>query len=145
MVATRNEFITKDDLEKSLGKIKEEIIHEFQIVIEGLNDHMKVLAEGHSGLVERLDRVETRLDGMETRFDPTESDQLGIIQRFDHVETRLDRMEKEKERQYIETGHGEVSNLILNLNLNLLRFLTSLQGTNHSFDGPGQKISDKRF
>ncbi len=74
-MGTRNEFITKDDLEKSLGKIKEEIIHEFHIVIEKLTDHMKLLAEGHSGLAERLDRVETRLD----------------------------RMEKDNERQHIET------------------------------------------
>jgi hypothetical protein len=95
MVA-RDDFVTKTDLEKSLGKFKEEIIHEFHIVAEGLTDHMKLLAEGHSGLAQRLDRVETRLDGVETRLDRTESGQLGIIQRLDH-------MEKENVHQHIET------------------------------------------
>jgi len=109
-MGAREEFVTKDDLEKSLGKFKEEIVHEFHIVAEGLMDHIKLLAEGHSGVIQRLDRVETRFDGVETRLDRTESGQLGIIQRldhmetrFDHMETRLDHMEKENERQHIET------------------------------------------
>jgi len=91
-MGARDEFATKADLKE----FKEEIIHEFHIVAEGLTDHMKLLAEGHSGLAQRLDRVETRLDGVETRLDRTESGQLGIIQRLDH-------MEKENERQHIET------------------------------------------
>jgi chaperonin cofactor prefoldin len=88
MVA-HEEFVTKDDLEKSLGKFKEEIIHEFHVVSEGMMDHIKLLAEGHSGVVQKLDRVETRLEGVENRLDK--------------VETRLDHMEKENERQHIET------------------------------------------
>ena len=88
MVA-HEEFVTKDDLGKSLGKFKEEIIHEFHVVSEGMMDHIKLLAEGHSGVVQKLDRVETRLEGVENRLDK--------------VETRLDHMEKENERQHIET------------------------------------------
>lgn len=88
MVA-RDEFATKDDLEKSLGRFKEEIIHEFHVVSEGLMDHIKLLVEGHSGVVQRLDRVDTRFDQVETRLD--------------RVDTRLDHMGKENERQHIET------------------------------------------
>ncbi|MDI6764464.1 MAG: hypothetical protein QME83_15780 [Thermodesulfobacteriota bacterium] len=88
MVA-RDEFATKDDLEKSLGRFKEEIIHEFHVVSEGLMDHIKLLAEGHSGVVQRLDRVDAGFHQVETRLD--------------RVETRLDHMEKENERQHIET------------------------------------------
>jgi chromosome segregation ATPase len=95
MVA-REEFITKDDLEKSLGKFKEEIIHEFHVVSEGMMDHIKLLAEGHSGVVQKLDRVETRLEGVENRLDKVEI-------RLDHMETRLDHMEAENERQHMET------------------------------------------
>jgi len=109
-MGARDEFATKDDLEKSLGKFKEEIIHEFHIVAEGLTDHMKLLAEGHSGLAQRLDRVETRLGGVEIRLDRTEAGQLGIVQRldhmetrFDHMETRFDHMEAENVRQHMET------------------------------------------
>jgi len=116
-MGTPEELVAKTDLEKTLGKFKEEIIHEFHIVAEGLTDHMKLLVEGHSGLAQRLDRVETKLDGVETRLDRTEAGQLGIIQRLDHMEVRLgqvetgqsgiiqrlDRMEKENERQHQET------------------------------------------
>jgi len=79
VVATRDEFITKDDLEKSLVKFKEEIIHEFHMVIEGLTDLMKLLAEGQSGLVERLDRVETRLDHMEKEKERRSIETRGLI------------------------------------------------------------------
>ncbi|MEW6375882.1 MAG: hypothetical protein AB1502_08840 [Thermodesulfobacteriota bacterium] len=88
-MGAHKEFATKDDLEKSLGKFKGEIIHEFHLISEGLMDHIKLLAEGHSGVVERLDRMETRFNGVESRLD--------------RVENRLDHMEKENERQHIET------------------------------------------
>ena len=67
----RNEVSTKEDLKK----FKEEIIHEFHLISEGLIDQIKLLAEGHSGIIDRLNRMDVRLD----------------------------RMEKENERQHIET------------------------------------------
>ncbi|MDP2969878.1 MAG: hypothetical protein Q8P64_11835 [Deltaproteobacteria bacterium] len=84
-MGAREEFATKADLKE----FKDEIIHEFHIVAEGLTDHIKLLAEGHSGLAQRLDRVETRLEGVENRLDK--------------VEIRLDHMEAENERQHMET------------------------------------------
>lgn len=109
MVA-RDEFATKDDLEKSLGRFKEEIIHEFHVVSEGLMDHIKLLAEGHSGVVQRLDRIDTRFDQVETRLDRVETRLDHMETRLDRVETKLDSMEsrldhmgKENERQHIET------------------------------------------
>jgi len=65
------EVSTKEDLKK----IKEEIVHEFHVISEGLIDQIKLLAEGHSGIIDRL-------GGMDFR---------------------LDRMEKENERQHVET------------------------------------------
>ena len=50
----RNEVPTKEDLKK----FKEEIIHEFHLISEGLIDQIKLLAEGHSGIIDRLDRME---------------------------------------------------------------------------------------
>jgi len=32
--------------------------HEFHIISEGLIDQIKLLAEGHSGIIDRLDRME---------------------------------------------------------------------------------------
>ena len=93
-MGTRDQFTTKDDLEKSLGKIKEEIIHEFHIVIEGLTDHMKLLAEGHSGLVERLDRVETRLDPMEKENERQHIETRALIKlSFSELDNRLSSLE----------------------------------------------------
>jgi hypothetical protein len=65
------EVPTKEDLKK----LKEEIVHQFHVISEGLIDQIKLLAEGHSGIIDRLSRI----DG------------------------RLDRMEKENERQHLET------------------------------------------
>jgi hypothetical protein len=48
------QVVTKEDVEK----FKEEIIHEFHLISEGFIDQIKLLAEGHSGIIERLDRME---------------------------------------------------------------------------------------
>lgn len=51
---TFKEAGTKEDLEK----FQQEIIHEFHVVSEGLVDQIKLLAEGHSGILHRFDRIE---------------------------------------------------------------------------------------
>ena len=48
------EVATKEDV----NKLKGEIIHEFHVISEGLIDQIKLLAEGHSGIIDRLDRME---------------------------------------------------------------------------------------
>mgnify|MGYP001572342089 FL=1 len=67
----RKEVPMKEDLKK----FKEEIVHEFHVISEGLIDQIKLLAEGHSGIIDRLSRMDVRLE----------------------------RIEKENERQHIET------------------------------------------
>jgi len=64
--------ITKKDLQS----FKNEIIHQFHIISEGLVDQIKLLAEGHSGIIQRLDRVETRLARIEDE------------NKHEHLETR---------------------------------------------------------
>jgi len=83
--STGKEGVTKKDLRE----FKEEILHQFHIISEGLIDQIKLLAKGHSGIIEQLGGIKTRLDGVETRLD--------------RVETRLDHMVKENERQHLET------------------------------------------
>jgi len=65
------EAATREDLKKFKG----EIVHEFHVISEGLIDQIKLPAEGHSGMIDR----------------------------FDRMDARLDRMEKENERQHLET------------------------------------------
>jgi len=52
--AVCKEVTTKQDLKN----FKEEIVHEFHVISEGLIDQIKLLAEGHSGIIDRLDRME---------------------------------------------------------------------------------------
>jgi hypothetical protein len=66
------QVVTREDVKK----FKEEIIHEFHVIFEGLIDQIKLLAEGHGGIIDRLSR-------------------MGV---------RLEHIEKESERQHIETA-----------------------------------------
>jgi len=44
----------------------------FEVLMEDVRTSVKVIAEGHSALVERLDRMNSKFDGLETRFDGLE-------------------------------------------------------------------------
>jgi hypothetical protein len=57
--------ITKKDLQS----FKDEIIHQFHIISEGLIDQIKLLAEGNSGIIQRLERIEdeNKHEHLETR------------------------------------------------------------------------------
>jgi hypothetical protein len=57
--------ITKKDLQP----FKDEIIHQFHIISEGLIDQIKLLTEGNSGIIQRLDRIEeeNKHEHLETR------------------------------------------------------------------------------
>jgi hypothetical protein len=45
----RKAVVTKEDVKK----FKKDIIHEFHIILQGLIDQIKLLAEGHSGIIDR--------------------------------------------------------------------------------------------
>ncbi len=64
-IGAKGNGITKKDLQS----FKDEIIHQFHIVSEGLIDQIKLLAEGHSGIIQRLDRIENenKHEHLETR------------------------------------------------------------------------------
>ena len=52
-IATKGNGITKKDLQS----FKDEIIQQFHIISEGLIDQIKLLAEGNSGIIQRVDRI----------------------------------------------------------------------------------------
>jgi len=64
-IGAKGNGITKKDLQS----FKDEIIHQFHIISEGLIDQIKLLAEGHSGIIQRLDRIENenKHEHLETR------------------------------------------------------------------------------
>jgi delta-aminolevulinic acid dehydratase/porphobilinogen synthase len=64
-VSPQRDGVTKKDLQA----FKDEIIQQFHIISEGLLDQIKLLAEGHSGIIQRLDRIEeeNKHEHLETR------------------------------------------------------------------------------
>ena len=48
----------EERLDQKMAGLEVRVIHQFHVLSEGLMDHIKLLAEGHAGIVERLDRVE---------------------------------------------------------------------------------------
>lgn len=91
-MVNHDEFATKADLKT----FKDEIIREFRVVSERLMDQIKLLAEGHSGVIQRFDRIDRRFDQVESRLDRIET-------RLDNIASRLDYIEKKNERQHLET------------------------------------------
>jgi hypothetical protein len=61
--------------DKRLKGVEERVVNQFHMISEGLIDHIKLLGEGHTRILDRLGRVDKRLD----------------------------RVEKENERQHMET------------------------------------------
>ena len=74
----RKEVPTKEDFKK----FKEEIVHEFHVISEGLIDQIKLLAEGHSGIIDRLSRIDVRLDRMEKENERQHQETRALCQNF---------------------------------------------------------------
>lgn len=65
-MVTHEQFVTKDDLEKSLGKVKDEIIHEFHVAFGRVEDQLKLFIELQLKTVQRYDQVESGVTGQRT-------------------------------------------------------------------------------
>ena len=88
--AGRKDSMTRKDLDS----FKEEIIHQFHIVSEGLIDQIKLLAEGHSAIVQHLDQIETRLERMEKENERQHLETRALVKiSFTELENRLSNLE----------------------------------------------------
>jgi hypothetical protein len=56
-------------MDSKMKGVEERVVNQFHIISERLMDHIKLLSEGHAGIVERLDRIEKENERqhMETR------------------------------------------------------------------------------
>ena len=45
-------------LDERFNGFEERVVNQFHVIAEGLTDHIKLLAEGHTGIINRLDRTE---------------------------------------------------------------------------------------
>ena len=79
---------------KDLQNIKEEIVHQFHIVSEGLVDQIKLLAEGHVGILDRLKEVDERLGRFEQENERQHLETRALVKiSFSELDRRLSDLE----------------------------------------------------
>jgi hypothetical protein len=84
--------VTKGDLKN----FKEEIVHQFHVVSEGLIDQIKLLADGHSGVVQKIDRVEKELVEMRKENEDHHLETRALIKiSFSALDRRLSELESQ--------------------------------------------------
>src|SRR4030043_1844255 len=89
-------MVTRKDgtIKKELENFKGEMIQQFHLISEGLIDQIKLLAEGHAGIINQLKLVDQRLDRLEKGNELLAQGHYGTIQRFDQMDTRFDQVDK---------------------------------------------------
>jgi hypothetical protein len=81
---------------KDLQSLKEEIIHQFHIISEGLIDHIKLLSEGHTGIIDRLNKTDAHLDRMEKENERQHTETRALIKlSFSEMDKRLSDLESQ--------------------------------------------------
>jgi hypothetical protein len=84
--------VTKEDLQL----FKKEIIHEFHVISEGLIDRIKLVAEGHQGVTDRLGGIEVRLDRIETENERQHLETRAVVKlSFSELDRRLSSLESQ--------------------------------------------------
>ncbi len=91
----RKASATKEDLQN----FKEEILHQFHIISEGVIDQVKQVAEGVVNVNEKLDR---RFDEVKTEIQETRQEILAAV-KFSYAE--LDKRLTTLEKEFIELKH----------------------------------------
>ena len=94
------------DMEKLVQFIKEEneeTRRHFDGVAEGLRSDIRLLAEGHAALVEKVDHLDAKVDRLETKVDRLEIRMDHLETRLDHLETRMDGFEAKLDDFIVET------------------------------------------
>ena len=94
------------DMEKLVKFIREEneeTRRHFDVVAEGLRSDIRLLAEGHGALVEKVDHLDAKVDRLETKVDHLETRMDGLETKVDHLETRMDGFEAKLDDFIVET------------------------------------------
>ena len=91
-------------LDERLNGLEDRVVNQFHVIAEGLIDHIKLLAEGHTGIINRLDRTEKENERqhletralvklsfaeLDRRFSDLESQMLQMQEWKKKVEARL--------------------------------------------------------
>ena len=93
------EVVTKEDLKELKGDLKqfkEEIVHEFHVISEGLMDHIKLLAERHTGVADRLGRMEKELGEMRAENERHHVETRALVKlSFSELDRRISALESQ--------------------------------------------------
>lgn len=80
--------------DEKIQALEERVVNQFHIISEGLVDHIKLLAEGHAGILNRLERVEDRLEGVEKENERQHLETRALIKlSFSELDRRLSDLE----------------------------------------------------
>jgi hypothetical protein len=86
------QVVTKEDVKK----FKEEIIHQFHLISEGLIDQIKLLAEGHGGIIDRLSRMDVRLEHIERENERQHIETRALVKiSFSELDRRVSDLESQ--------------------------------------------------
>ena len=62
-------LLTRDEFKIAMGEFAAEIHRHFDVVAESLRGDIRLIAEGHTYLVGRMDGIDQRLDRVDQRLD----------------------------------------------------------------------------
>ncbi|MDD4495384.1 MAG: hypothetical protein PHV32_13765 [Eubacteriales bacterium] len=82
-----------DKMEKKFNEKVEEINRHTGMLFEDLRKDVKLLAEGHSILTDKIDRLETKVDRLETKVDRLDTEMSIVKGYVIGVDTKLNEHE----------------------------------------------------
>lgn len=77
----------------------------FDVLLEDVQRNVKVIAEGHGALVERLDRVEIRLERLEGRFEQIAIHVAVLETRSNALEAKFNALDTKLDSLSVDTRH----------------------------------------
>ncbi|MCX5677620.1 MAG: hypothetical protein NTY76_00730 [Candidatus Omnitrophica bacterium] len=77
---------------------------ETRVLLEDMQSGIKTIAEGHSGIVSRLDRIEARLGTVESELNTVKIVVYNIDSRLINVELRLTKVEHKLDTSIEQNG-----------------------------------------
>jgi len=83
-------------MDLKLKDVEGRVVNQFHIISEGLMDHIKLLAEGHAGILNRLEGVEDRLARVEKENERQHLETRALIKlSFSELDRRLSDLESQ--------------------------------------------------
>ncbi len=134
-----------EELLKAIKQDNEQTRLHFDVVAESVKSDIRLLAEGHGVLVEKVDGLGTRMDRLETKVDRLEIKVDALDTRMGHMETRMDHLETKLDGFIVETrtNFEEVRAAIKFSYAELDRRVSHLESTIASIDARVSRLESR--